>query len=45
MFLIYFVKRTKLQDPFINASTLPKQIDTTAKTKIFRKFKRRQKIL
>ena len=24
LFLIYFVKRTKLQDPFINASTLPK---------------------
>ena len=24
LFLIYFVKRTKLQDPFINGSTLPK---------------------
>ena len=45
LFLIYFVKRTKLQDPFINASTLPKWIGTTARTKIYCKVNRRQKIL
>ena len=43
-FLIYFIKRTNLQDPFINASTLSKQIDTTARTKLYRKLNRRQKI-
>ena len=39
------MKRKKLQEPFINASALPKQIDTPARTKIYRKLNRRQKIL
>ena len=33
VFIIYFIKRSKLQEPFINASTLPKYIDTTARKK------------
>ena len=40
--LIYFIKRTKLQETFINASALSKEIDNTARIKIYCKLNRRQ---
>ena len=42
MFLSYFIKRPKIQENFINASTLSKQINNKARININCKLKRRQ---
>ena len=45
LFSVCFVKPANLQELFINASTLSKQINNTARTKIYCKLNGRQQIV